>query len=450
MSKITKEQLPANYDWVNLDGDFGELLGEVLDTQKNLFFCGPAGTGKSLLIELANKMLKGKVLTMASTGISSSNISDKGVACSTIHSTLKIPVLQWYSKDVPISQEAVESLSDFDTIIIDEISMVSSNLFDQINRILKKAEMIKKSKIRILLFGDVLQLSPVVPFNNKELLAYYKSKYDNKIFFFNSDSFISREIEVISLDNIYRQESVSFQDILNKIRLGLQTKKDLQLINEKKTDLENFLINHKYKMILATTRARVNELNQKYGIPDGKNHKTYYGVKTGNFRMADFPYCENEDYSVTIYETQQVMCIKNSIQGGYQNGTLGTVVSLNDDSIIIEKQDGHEVEVKIETWKQSELAMSKNGEGYLNEKGTYSQIGCVPALALTFHKSQSLTLDAVYLDLNSRWVPDSGIYLALSRCKSLEGIGLSRNIVNRDIKLNNEAYDYIYELMMEE
>lgn len=442
--RIAKEELPAGYSWVDLeDEDFNNTLSEIIYGENNLHLNGAGGTGKSTMIELAYKMMKDKkILVLSSTGISSSSINDKGLSCSTIHSGLGIPVLNWYSKRVPIKQTVVEALADFDVIFFDEISMVSSNLFDQIGRIVRKAEIKKRGKIRLVCFGDILQLSPVVSFNDRDLKRNFESEYEGKVFFFNSFEYEKRNFKLINLDNIYRQESESLQNILNSIRLNIASKQQMKIINSQKVDIETFIDENPYRMILATTRQRVDELNEEYGIPYGQKKITYRGRIENNFKLKDCPLIKEE---VTIYKGQQVMCVKNMPDDGYQNGTLGTVIDLDNKSVTIMKPNGNTAIVSMCKWIQSELAVNKEGEGYLKKSGSYTQIGCMPALAVTFHKAQSLTLDAVYLDLSSRFIPDSGIYLALSRCKTLEGIGLSRKIRGADIHLNDEAYDFIYD-----
>ena len=435
--------LPKGYSWVDTsDEDFSKALDLILNGKKNLFINGPAGVGKSVMIQLAYKMLKGNVLVLASTGIAVANLCDADVPASTVHSGLGIPIQPIYDRETSISPIKVSLLSKIDTLIIEEVSMISSSFFDQIYRVVRKAEETRIKPIRILCFGDVLQFPPVVPSgdNTKE---YFKDTYEGNVFFFNSRVYRGRGFEIIDLNKIHRRKDGSLQNVLNKIRLGMEEEEDLDFFKSRVCKIDDFIKKHPLALVIATTNARVRYLNETYGIPKNRYGHTYQAKIVGDYNFSDGGTVE---YKTTIYEGQQVMCLSNDPDGLYQNGTLRRVLKVYDDSVRIAKYDGAIVTVKTHIWDQYESSYDPINKRVTNRvKGSIQQIGCKPVFVCTFHKSQGLTLDAIYLDLENKWVPESAIYIGLSRCKSIEGIGLSRPLKISDIKQNSEAFNFLYE-----
>lgn len=442
--------LPSEFADVDQSSpEFNNALEAILDTKEDLFICGSAGTGKSLLARIAYKTLSGNTLVGASTGVAASNLMEEGLPAQTIHSLLRIPAHDIFDSRTMVDKTVKEVLRHTDTLIIDEISMVSSSLFDQINRIISRACKTSGHRVRMILFGDILQLPPVIKNDDVAVEEYYKDTYDGHTFFFSAKSWHYRDFRTIVLNRIYRQVSGSFQDTLDRIRLNVATEQDISLFDNCVCPLSEFLGKHKYSLVLAPSNARVKELNDMYGIPRDENgqpaqHRTYVAKIEGKFDPKEYSYINLEE---TIYLGGQVMCIKNNRQSGYINGTLGIVRELHPDSVVIEKQDGSMVEVGMAKWAQNLNEYNETSKIIdVKEIGSLTQIGCRMAKAVTIHKSQGLTLDNVYLDLKGcRWVPDSGVYIALSRCRALEGIGLSRKLSKFDIHVNREALDFVLE-----
>ena len=440
---MTKINLPAQYDWVKMDDpQFVSALDSILNTDFNLFINGPAGVGKSVMIELAFNLLKGNTLVIASTGVASARLSEKGVPASTIHRGLQIPAQDIFGSNTSIDGKIVSVLSRTDTIIIEEVSMVSASLFTQIMRICRRAEKQKVKTIRFLLFGDILQLPPVIRKADPEVSKYYDTKFDGNVFFFSTKDYTVRNFECINLDTIYRQKDESFQSILNKIRVDFLEPKDLKRINQNVIDFESFRKNHEMYMILSPKTDTVRTLNERYGIPSLLNrHADYKAEVRGVFDWRDAGVV---DPFYTIYVGQQVMCIANDPDGAYQNGTLGIVTDVRLNSVTIRKSNGDHCTVNYHTWPQYSYDYNPDTDNVETiEVGSCTQIGCKPSVAVTIHKSQGLTLDAVYLMLEGNWVPDSGIYVALSRCRSLEGIGLNRPLRLSDIHIMDEPFTFL-------
>lgn len=437
--------LPVDMKWVRTDDpEFHNALTMILRTHHNLFINGPAGTGKTVLIQLAYKMLKGSIMVVASTGIAASQLSDRGVPASTIHCGLRLEAHDIYSVNYTgrkKEKETIQLLENVDTILIEEVGMCSASLFDEIGKLVKIAERRRKQPIRIVCFGDVLQLPPVVKDSDETIKSYYEKEYKGNIFFFNSHFYKEAHFFLVDLRTIYRQRDDSFQNILNRLRLDCPEKSDFEILNRQVMELDEFRKKNPLSLILAPKVRTVRELNMKYGKPKkAKKCMAYSAVSDEGFDWSEAGLVEQ---LVVIWEGQQVMCIHNE-PGSFQNGTLGIVEEVMEDCVIIRKRDNSVVLVNKHKWVQWDYDYNpETGEVEPKERGHVVQIGCKPAVASTIHKAQGLTLDAVYLYLKDRWIPDSGVYLGLSRSKTLEGIGISRPLSYRDISVLDEPFEFV-------
>lgn len=438
--------LPDDMSWViTSDPEFNRALDYIVHTSYSLFINGPAGTGKSVLIALAYRMLEGAVMVIGSTGVAASHLADEGIPASTVHCGLKIRPLDIFSKEYnPKDKHDVTGkniLLGVDTLLIEEVGMISASLFDHIGVLIEKAEKKRKRPIRVICFGDVLQLPPVVK-SNDEVRKYYDDRYDGKQFFFSSDYYRRKRFTTVFLDTIYRQSENSFQNVLNRIRLNIATSSDLRAVNAHvEPDIGAFKEEHPLSLLLAPTVSRVKKLNEIYGKPRGsKKCIKYTAVTRGYFDWKDAGLVEPE---ITIWEGQQVMCIHNET-GSFQNGTLCKVIEIYPDCVIARKANGRDIIIKKHKWPQYEYSYNpSSGMVEAEEIASVVQIGCKPAAASTIHKAQGLTLESVYMDITERWIPESGVYLGLSRCKSIDSIGLSRPISLGDINVLEEPMDFI-------
>lgn len=437
-------ELDKKWDWVNKDSkDFSEALDLMLNTDRNLFIFGPGGVGKSILLRIAYDAFP-NALVLGPTGVSAANLVADGVPATTIHSALKIPPVSVLDPKTRISAEAMKIVAGSSIILIDEISMVNASLMDYILKLFLKA---KAEKPRVILFGDLFQLPPVVDTQDPETRKHFEKKFDGGYFFFNSMFYKLFKFKVIHLNEIYRQKDPVFKTALNNIRLGIPTQEDIDLINTRVVDKQKFLSEHDMMLYLASTNKVVNELNAEYSKrPEFVAKQSYIAITTGDF---DIRKNTVTDLNITIAVGQQVMCTFNNKRNGYQNGTLGKVEAVYYDRVIVRKSDGQRVNVIRERWSNYKLGLDERGKLKYIETGSCEQIACKPAFAVTMHKSQGLTLNSVFIDLSSFFIPDAGIYLALSRCTTLEGVGLSRPIRDSDIKINGEALEFYADNMGE-
>lgn len=431
-------ELDPKWNWVNTSSrKFTEALDAIFNTEDNLCILGMGGTGKSILLRIAYSYNPNSIV-LGSTGISAANLVAEGVPATTVHSALRIPPVPVFDNSVKFKQDSINILCKASTVFIDEVSMINASLMDFILKMSLKSKDVHVP--RFVLFGDMFQLPPIKT-NDKVVSKYFQKKYDDNYFFFNSTLFSKFKFRTIHLDEVYRQKDPTFKNTLNRIRLGFPSKEDLDLINSRVTDKNSFIKNHEFMMYLATTNKQVDSINYTYTQGSKFNKRmSYTAITGGDFDLSKHPQIKPH---VEIVEGQQVMCLFNNRERGYQNGTLGKVLEVKPDGVLIQKSDGVLAFVVPDTWKKYEFAYDpKKNEVDYTETGYCTQIGCKPAFAVTLHKSQGLSLDALYLDLSSRFIPEAGVYLALSRCRTLEGIGLSRKITEDDIKINPEALEF--------
>ena len=433
-------ELNPKWSWVETGSkQFSAALDAILNTEDNLLILGAGGTGKSILLKIAFDHFR-NVLVMGPTGISAANLSADGVPATTIHSALKIPPVNVYNQ-MSFSNEAINLMTRSKLILIDEVSMINASLMDFVLRSTRVGS--NYIKPRIILFGDIFQLPPVRSDDIPAVSKYFDKMYDGKYFFFNARLYKKFKFKTFHLNEVYRQKDPVFKNALNRIRLGICDDKDLDLINTRVvSNKDQFLSEHPFLLYLASTNKIVNQLNFEYtSKPEFSEKKVYTAILNGDFDIRNHP---GLDYNITIAKGQQVMCTANNHEAGYQNGTIGIVEEVFEDTVRIRKQDGVSVYVIRQTWDKFEYKLDEDTDSISYKSiGSCDQIACKPAFAVTFHKSQGLTLDSVYIDLSSRFIPESGVYLALSRCRTLEGIGLSRPLEQKDIKVSSEALDFM-------
>ena len=404
----------------------------------NLFITGGGGCGKSIILEHYYKYLTSQKMNIAvicPTGVAASLLTEKGVYAKTIHSLFLLPPQPLFEKVLHMPKERQNLIKNLDYLLIDEVSMFSPSLFDHMWWILTNVRFTGK----IIMFGDIAQLPPVVnltdPITHDYYMAqnYIQNEHDLPLFL-NSKAYKTISPQIIMLNKIYRQEQQEFISILKRIRLGKQTDEDLELINSRVVSKRDFYSEHPNMLYLSSVNSIVNRINNEYN-KSFKNAKymDYKSQSEGSLKK------EVEDV-IRIYEGQQIMCTHNNSENGYQNGMLGIVVSVEEDCLYIKDRNEKTIKVERDTWSDFRIEYDqKKNEVKIFETGTYNQIAAKPAFASTIHKAQGLTLDYAYLDLSSSFIPPHSIYLALSRCRTLQGLGLSRPIRHSDITVDSQV-----------
>ncbi|MEZ4906814.1 MAG: helix-turn-helix domain-containing protein [Saprospiraceae bacterium] len=411
----------------------------VENTSRNLFLTGKAGTGKTTFLRHIKENSNKRLIIVAPTGVAA--INAKGV---TIHSFFQVPFGPIIPGDKLLLKQNMRSnkiniIRSLDLLIIDEISMVRADLLDAIDTILKRYKNRYKpfGGIQVILIGDVQQLPPVTRQNEWQLLSdYYKTPY-----FFSSKSYSEANFINIELKKIYRQENEDFLEILEKIRNDNADNHSLEKLN--KRYFPDFDPDTNEGFITLTTHNDKAESinNSKLRSLYGKS-KTYKARVQDNFPEYSYPAPDK----LELKTGAQVMFIKNdsSPEKRYYNGKIGTVIELHEDFVIVSdsEDEDNEITVRTELWDNIQYSINPDNKELVEELlGTFEQIPLKLAWAITIHKSQGLTFDKVIIDAKFAFAHGQ-TYVALSRCRTLEGIILKSKIDNSAIINDTKVLDF--------
>ena len=417
-------------------------VAEAIINQTNTcaFITGKAGTGKSTFIKHVVDTSNKNIVVVAPTGIAAINVQG-----STIHSFFGLPLRNMIPDDPHITLMSKfhpkrKIIASADTIIIDEVSMVRVDMIDAIDASLRKNggnPNLPFGGKQMIFIGDLFQLEPVVDQSaddDVQLHEYYKSP-----FFFDAQVFNKCELLKIEFKKVFRQTDDKFIRLLDTIRSGDPNIEDLQLLNMRHFP-EIGSIEHYYTITLTARNDTAFQINhiQMENIKS-KVHR-YIGLIEKEFPENRIPVPKELFLKVGC----QVMFIRNDVDKKFVNGTIGKITELNDDFIKVLLNDGQEIEVKPIAWEHKEYTLNQS-EFKIEQvtKGTYKQYPLALAWAVTIHKSQGLTFDKVIIDLGKGGAFAAGqTYVALSRCRTLEGIYLKNKIQPRDIILNPVVLEF--------
>ncbi len=425
---------------IELHEDFTAALAAI-ESGGNVFVTGKAGTGKSTLLthllSTLSKSARSHSAVLAPTGVAAVNVGGQ-----TIHSFFGFqPSVTVYeletSKKKPRDPKLYKSL---ELIIIDEISMVRADLFDCIDVFLRAhgpKKGVPLGGVQLVVFGDLYQLPPVVTREERELFSsHYKSPY-----FFDAHVFPSLEVTIVELTKVYRQRDESFVSVLNAIRNRSATPEDLERLNERVAEEEP----EGGYVYLTTTNSAAAAINEARLTELSDNPLLYMGEREGNFERGALPAPE----ALLLAPGAQVMLTANDPQGRYVNGTMGTVVAIEEgepDGVVVALEGGGEVTLEPYTWSMFRFAYDANAQGITPERaGTYTQYPLTLAWAITIHKSQGKTFNKVVVDLGHGSFAHGQTYVALSRATSLEGIVLTKPIAMRHILLDWRVVQFLTE-----
>ncbi len=417
----------------------------VLHTSKNVFLTGRAGTGKTTFLRHIINATNKNAVVVAPTGVAA--INAKGM---TIHSMFQLPLTSFIPSNDPVDLnlcnnriglakhmkyriERRKLFENLELLVIDEISMVRADLLDAIDFILRT---IRKNKIpfggvQLLVIGDLFQLSPVVKDNIWPILK----PYYNSPFFFDSLAWKLSSPIKIELQTIYRQKDESFIKILNNVRLGIKKDEDIVRLNQ------NFSSSMQDDGIitLTTHNYKADAINSKQMKQlKAKPHK-YKADIEGRFNESAYPTSEE----ISLKVGAQVMFIRNHSEGLYFNGKIGIIDEIIADDITVRFMESDQtIIVEKEEWKNTKYTLNKETKIIEQETiGSFSQYPLKLAWAITVHKSQGLTFDKVNVDLSQSFAPGQ-MYVALSRCRTLEGLSLRSKVIPNNIIIDNRISTY--------
>ncbi|SDI08374.1 helix-turn-helix domain-containing protein [Winogradskyella thalassocola] len=413
----------------------------VTKTNRNIFLTGKAGTGKTTFLHKLKLQTNKRMVIVAPTGVAA--INAKGV---TIHSFFQMPFgpilpdddLSTSGFKRKFSKTKIDIIKSLDLVVIDEISMVRADLLDGIDKTLRRYKNRNEvfGGVQLLMIGDLQQLSPVIKDHEWRLLQpFYKNA-----FFFSSLSYQNCNPLTIELKHIYRQENPLFINILNEIRNNNLSTNSADELN--KRFLPDFEPKEDEGFISLTTHNNKARQTNLLELDKLKGKVTSYkAIVEGNFPEHSFPNKETLDLKVGA----QVMFIKNdsSPEKRYFNGKIGKVILLDKDEVVVNcPDDDFNINTKIETWENIKYTVDTDTKAISEDKiGSYSQIPLRLAWSITIHKSQGLTFEKAIIDAQGAFAHGQ-TYVALSRCKSLEGLILKSKIEANQIISDHNVIEF--------
>lgn len=404
-------------------------------TNTNVFLTGKAGTGKTTFLKNIKTHSPKRMVIVAPTGVAAINAG--GV---TIHSFFQLS----FGPNIPnqnldnrplvrkFSNEKIKAIKAIDILVLDEISMVRADILDAIDEVLRRYRNrnLPFGGVQLLMIGDLHQLAPVVKDDEWNILRpYYASP-----FFFESKALALSQFITIELTHIFRQADANFINLLNKVRDKKLDAESTRLLNSRYDPNFTYPKDEKYITLTSHNKAAMAINTAKLKELGGKSHN-FKAEITDDFPESMYP----NEFDLELKVGAQVMFVKNDLntEKRYFNGKLGEIVSVDDE--VIKVKCPHEIEeisVSRAIWGNIKYILDDSKTLQENIIGTFTQFPIKTAWAITIHKSQGLTFDRAIIDAASSFAHGQ-VYVALSRCKTFEGLVLSTPITSESVKSDN-------------
>jgi ATP-dependent DNA helicase PIF1 len=410
-----------------------QAMDSMLKTKNSMYITGDAGTGKTTLLNYFLEKTDKNVVVLAPTGMAAVQVNGE-----TIHSFCRFNTDPGW---VMLEENKIHKLRDnrkiksIDVLVIDEISMVRSDMLDALDyffRINKGKMRLPFGGVQVIFFGDHFQLPPVLRSEEKTL---FYSKYDTE-YFFGAKVYPQLNISYTKLTKYYRQTDETFIRLLSYLRYGKANEEivdwvNRKLLNKDKDELKNTII-------IASRNQDVTNINYKHLDDLEGEVVSYRAVLFGTFKDE---MCPAEKFLV-LKVGAQVMFVKNDPDKRWVNGTIGQVVELDKESIKVRVKKKI-IEVDLTSWQNHTYRYDEEkGELVKELAGEYTQYPLRLAWAVTIHKSQGQTFDECEIDLGNGAFVFGQTYVAFSRCKSIEGLILSKPLKLRDIKTDPKVFAF--------
>ncbi|HUH65737.1 MAG TPA: AAA family ATPase [Syntrophales bacterium] len=432
-----KAKITVDMSAIDFNPQFQRALDLMEETHRNVFITGRAGTGKSTLLNFFCDNTDKKAVILAPTGVAAVNVGGQ-----TIHSFFGFkPDVTPSSIRKKIRDEKKNLYKKLETIVIDEISMVRADLLDCVDKFLRLNGPdggVPFGGVQMIFIGDLYQLPPVVTGQEREIFrGHYKTPY-----FFGAKVFEALDMEFVELEKIYRQRDDEFIRLLNAIRNRTMTDDDLAMLNQRVQNgftapADDFFI------YLTSTNEQANRINDEQLT--GLKGKTYsfHGFIDGDFGKEYLPTA----LVLKLKKGAQIMLLNNDSLGQWVNGTVGRMMGVKKDEeggkvIVARLDNGKKVEIAPYTWEIFRFFL-KNGELASEVVGAFTQYPVRLAFAVTIHKSQGKTFERAVIDVGRGTFAHGQMYVALSRCTTLDGIALVKPIRKTDILMDWQVVKFL-------
>ncbi len=411
---------------------FAGPLARVREGAPVIMVLGGAGTGKTTFLHALRQLGGTKQAFLAPTGVAALQLGGQ-----TIHSFFGLPPRLLDPDQVKPRPQKRALMKKLERLVIDEVSMVRADVLDAVDRCLRLARgnPAPFGGVQIVLVGDFLQLPPVVPNTDREILGHLG--YEGPFAF---DARVLREVEVTRMPfmQVYRQTDAAFVAHLADLRGGRNIDRAVAAINEAS------LGDHRegpIPVVLAPTNMRVDAYNRRGMELINDGGRLYEGKTEGEFDLATdrLPVPE----SLTLKVGARVMTVRNDPEKQWVNGSVGTIIGLAPDRAFVRLDGAGVVEIERTSWERIRYDWDETtGQVAAKVVGTYTQLPLVPAWAVTVHKAQGLTLDDARIDFDSGAFAAGQAYVALSRARSLEGLSLVRPLRASDIRIDRRVVGF--------
>ncbi|MCK4919253.1 MAG: AAA family ATPase [Candidatus Omnitrophica bacterium] len=411
---------------IEITDEYKEIFEWIKAGAPIVFVTGKAGTGKTTFVRYLRQVYDGNIVVVAPTGVAALNID--GV---TINSFFQLPWRLIEEDDIKFVRDR-RLITKMKVLIIDEISMVRSDIIDAIDKFLRLNRESDEpfGGVQLLLIGDLFQLPPVL--NKQEAQAIQLKGYDSSYFF---SAKVLKECSLVpkELTKIYRQSDRKFIDLLNNIRIGENLDQVLPVINCR---VLNKKVLNDTRLTLSCTNYVADKINESQMRKLPGELRKFEGMISGKFIVSNekLP----SPINLALKKGAQVMFTKNDGGRRWVNGTLGRIVGFERDSIRVDVEGEYQnkiYDIQKVTWESYKYKYDEQKQRIIPVKvGFYTQYPLMLAWAVTIHKGQGKTLEKVHIDLGSGAFGTGQVYVALSRCRSLEDIQLAKFIRTQDIK----------------